>query len=271
MVEEVGGCIAWGGALELAPADDILITVERPMEIDTEAQMVASILAKKKTAGATHVVIDIPVGPSTKVRTPELAEHVGGLFKAVGERIGLKLVTVTTQALGPIGYGIGPRLEALDVLSVLRREPGAPADLREKSLMLAGRLLEMTGVEPVSRGYEAARRTLDSGAALKRFDAIVDAQGRREMPPQAPLRRDFAAAQAGTIAQIDCWEISRIAKRAGAPSNASAGVKLYKTVGDTVMRGEPIFEIHAESDSQLQAALEYSNSVRRLLHYAEDS
>ena len=271
VVEEVGGCIAWGGALELAPADDILITVERPMEIDTEAQMVASILAKKKTAGATHVVIDIPVGPSTKVRTPELAEHVGGLFKAVGERIGLKLVTVTTQALGPIGYGIGPRLEALDVLSVLRREPGAPADLREKSLMLAGRLLEMTGVEPVSRGYEAARRTLDSGAALKRFDAIVDAQGRREMPPQAPLRRDFAAAQAGTIAQIDCWEISRIAKRAGAPSNASAGVKLYKTVGDTVMRGEPIFEIHAESDSQLQAALEYSNSVRRLLHYAEDS
>jgi thymidine phosphorylase len=269
VVEEVGGCIAWGGALELAPADDILITVERPMEIDTEAQMVASILAKKKTAGATHVVIDIPVGPSTKVRTPELAERVGSSFKAVAERIGLKLETVTTQALGPIGYGIGPRLEALDVLSVLRCEPGAPRDLREKSLMLAGHLLEMTGVEPPSRGYEAARRTLDSGAALKRFDRIVEAQGRREMPPEAPLRRSFAATQAGTIAQIDCWEISRIAKRAGAPSNASAGVKLYKSVGDTVMRNEPVFDIHAESDSQLQAALEYGNSVRRLIRYAE--
>lgn len=269
VVEEVGGCIAWGGALELAPVDDILITVERPMEIDTEAQMVASILAKKKTAGATHVVIDIPVGSSAKVKTPELAERLSGLFMAVGERIGLRLETVTTQALGPIGYGIGPRLEALDVLSVLRCEPGAPADLREKSLMLAGRLLEMTGVEASSRGYEAARRTLDSGAALKRFDRIVDAQGRREMPPEAPWRRNFAAGQAGMIAQIDCWQISRVAKRAGAPSNASAGVRLYKNVGDTVMRGEPIFEIHAESDSQLQAALEYSNSVRRLVRYDE--
>jgi thymidine phosphorylase len=269
VVEEVGGCIAWGGALELAPADDILITVERPMEIDTEAQMVASILAKKKTAGATHVLIDIPIGSSAKVKTPEFAEHLSGLFMAVGERIGLRLEIATTPALGPIGYGIGPRLEALDVLSVLRCEPGAPADLREKSLMLAGRLLEMTGVEPASRGYEAARRTLDSGAALKRFERIVDAQGRREMPAPAAWRRNFAAGQAGMIAQIDCWQISRIAKRAGAPSNASAGVKLYKSVGDTVMRGEPIFEIHAESDAQLQAALEYANSAPRLLRYAE--
>ncbi len=269
VVEEVGGCIAWGGALELAPADDILITVERPMEIDTEAQMVASILAKKKTAGATHVLIDIPVGSSAKVKTPEFAEHLSGLFMAVGERIGLRLEIATTRALGPVGYGIGPRLEALDVLSVLRREPGAPADLREKSLMLAGRLLEMTGVEPPSRGYEAARRTLDSGAALKRFDRIVDAQGRREMPPEAVWRRTLAAGQAGRIAQIDCWQISRVAKRAGAPSNASAGVKLYKNVGDSVTQGEPIFEIHAESDSQLQAALEYSNSVRRLVRYDE--
>src|SRR5271167_2946448 len=235
VVEEVGGCIAWGGALELAPADDILITVERPMEIDTEAQMVASILAKKKTAGATHVLIDIPVGSSAKVKTPELAEHLARLFTAVGQRIGLKLEIVTTQALGPIGFGIGPRLEALDVLSVLRCEPGASADLREKSLMLAGRLLEMTGVQPLSCGYEAARRTLDSGAVLKRFDRIVDAQGRREMPPEARCRQNFAAAQAGRIAQIDCWQISRVAKRAGAPSNASAGVKLYKSVGDTVM------------------------------------
>ncbi len=271
VVEEVGGCIAWGGALELAPADDILITVERPMEIDTEAQMVASILAKKKTAGATHVVIDIPVGSSAKVKTREFAEHLSGLFMAVGERIGLRLEIATTQALGPIGYGIGPRLEALDVLSVLRCEPAAPADLREKSLMLAGLLLEMTGIEPASRGYGAARRTLDSGAALKRFDRIVDAQGRREIPREAPLRRDVVAGQSGTIAQIDCWQISRIAKRAGAPSNASAGVKLYKNVGDTVTRGEPIFEIHAESDAQLQAALEYGNSVRRLIRYAEDA
>jgi thymidine phosphorylase len=270
VVEQVGGCIAWGGALELAPADDILITVERPMEIDTEAQMVASILAKKKTAGATHVLIDIPTGPSTKVKTPELAERLGGLFKSVAERIGLRLEIVTTQTRGPIGFGIGPRLEALDVLAVLRREPAAPGDLREKSLMLAGRLLEMTGVEPPSRGYETARRTLDSGAALKRFERIIDAQGRREIPSEAPFRQNVVAEQGARIAEIDCWGIARIAKRAGAPSNPSAGVKLHKNVGAAVTLGEPIFEIHAESSSQLQAALEYRSALRHLIRYEED-
>lgn len=271
VVEEVGGCIAWGGALELAPADDILITVERPMEIDSEAQMVASILAKKKTAGATHVLIDIPVGSSAKVKTPEFAEHLSSLFMAVGERIGLRLEIVTTRAAGPVGFGIGPRLEALDVLAVLRCEPDAPADLREKSLMLAGRLLEMAGAAAPAHGYEIARRTLDSGAALKRLDRIVDAQGRRQLPPAAAWRRDFAAGQTGRISQIDCWQISRVAKRAGAPSNASAGVKLYKNVGDSMMRGEPIFEIHAESEPQLQSAFEYGSSVRHLVRYENSS
>ena len=150
--------------------------------------MVASILAKKKTAGATHVLIDIPVGSSAKVKSSRTCRACcRRCSKRWASGSVCELEIVTTQALGPIGYGIGPRLEALDVLSVLRCESGAPADLREKSLMLAGRLLEMTGVEPPSRGYEAARRTLDSGAALRRFDRIVDAQGRREMPPEARL------------------------------------------------------------------------------------
>jgi len=142
VVDQVGACIAWA-ARWICPADDILITVERPMELDTESQMVASILAKKKTAGATHAIIDIPVGTSAKVRSHAEAEELATLFRTVGERIDLRLDVIVTEARGPIGWGIGPRLEALDVLAVLRREAGAPADLREKALFLAARLLEM--------------------------------------------------------------------------------------------------------------------------------
>jgi thymidine phosphorylase len=114
--------IVWGGALDLAPADDVLITVERPMGIDTEAQLVASILAKKKTAGATHALIDIPVGPTAKVRTQEQADLLSALFAGVARAIDLSVDVVSTSARGPIGRGVGPRLEALDALSVLRRE-----------------------------------------------------------------------------------------------------------------------------------------------------
>ncbi len=258
VVRTAGGCVAWGGALDLAPADDILITVERPMEIDTEPQMVASILAKKKTSGATHVLIDIPLGPSAKVRTVDAAERLAGLFQRVGTAIGLRVETIVTEARGPIGRGIGPRLEALDVLAVLRRDPDAPRDLREKALYLAARLLELVGAATQSGGYRAAQEALDSGAAAHAFERIVAAQGPQTMPPEAPHRATVAAPADGRLRAIDCWEIARLAKRAGAPVNPAAGVRLLRTIGDVVARGEPLFEVHAQSMAQLESALAYA-------------
>lgn len=258
VVERVGGCIAWGGALGLAPADDILITVERPMEIDSEAQMVASILAKKKTAGATHALIEIPVGPRTKIRTHETAARLSRLFQTVAERITLDVDVVVTEALGPIGFGIGPRLEALDALAVLRRAPDAPADLREKSLFLASRILERTRAVPPNGGYRAAERALDAGDALAAFDRIVAAQGAHPLPPLAPHVAVVPARSDGRIREIDCWDIGRVAKHAGAPANVSAGVRLLRTVGDIVAKDEPLFEIHAESAAQLEFARAYA-------------
>jgi thymidine phosphorylase len=267
VVERTGGCIAWGGALELAPADDILITVERPMEMDTEAQMVASILAKKKSVGATHVLIDIPLGLSAKVRTLAEAERLGALFRTVAERIDLRLDIEITDAHAPIGRGIGPRLEALDVLAVLRRDAQAPVDLREKSLFLAARLLEMSGKVAPAGGYHAAQAALDSGAALGKFEEIVLAQGAREMPGAALFQTIVGAPGDGRIRQIDNWEMGRVAKLAGAPANVAAGVRMLKTVGDVVSRGEPMFEIHAESAAQLEFARAYAAARADIIQF----
>jgi thymidine phosphorylase len=267
VVKKTGACIVWGGALELAPADDVLITVERPMEIDTEAQMVASILAKKKSVGATHVLIDIPVGRSAKVRTYAAAERLAGLFRAVAAQIELRLEVLLTEARGPIGHGIGPRLEALDVLAVLRRESDAPADLREKALYLASRLLEMSGTVPVGNGYREARRVLDSGLAFEKFSEIVSVQGRRELPPEAPLRETIASPADGRIRDVDCWEIARVAKRAGAPANVSAGVRMIRGPGEIVAKGDPLFEIHASSAEQMKAAADYVAAHRGIFTF----
>jgi thymidine phosphorylase len=267
VVRETGACIAWGGSLDLAPADDILITVERPMEIDTEPQMVASILAKKKTAGATHVLIDIPMGPSAKVRTVEAAERLASLFRLVGSAIGLRVETVVTEARGPIGRGVGPRLEALDVLAVLHRKPNAPADLREKALYLAARLLELVGAATQSGGYRAAQEALDSGAAARAFERIVAAQGARTMPPEAAHRATVTASADGRIRAIDCWEVARLAKRAGAPANPAAGGPQQRTIGDVGARGEPLLEVHAQSAGQLESALAYASEHPALATY----
>ena len=267
IVETTGACIAWGGALELAPADDILITVERPMEMDTEAQMVASILAKKKSVGATHVLIDIPLGPTAKVQSSAEAERVAALFRAVSKSIELSVDIEITAADAPVGRGVGPRLEALDVLAVLERRADAPVALREKSLFLAARLLESSGRIQATGGYHAAQQTLDSGAALRKFNEIVEAQGARNLPAAAPFRAIVSAPGDGRIRQIHNWHIGRIAKLAGAPANVTAGVRLLKSIGDIVARGEPLFEIHAESAAQLDFARTYAETKHNIVQF----
>ncbi len=267
VVADVGACIAWGGAVHLAPADDILITVERPMEIDTEVQMVASILSKKKTAGATHALIDIPVGPTAKVRSLAAAEQLAALFRTVAGSIDLSIDIVTTEARGPVGRGIGPRLEALDVLAVLRRDPDAPLDLREKSLYLAARTLEMIGAVSAGGGYRAALDALDSGAAERVFERIRDAQGRREPPPAAAHRATVEAQGDGRIGAIDCLEIARVAKRAGAPAHEAAGVRLLRVVGDVVAAGEPLFEVHAQNETLLRDSCAYATARPAIVQY----
>ena len=260
VVSRTGGCIAWGGALALAPADDIMITVERPMGIDTEAQMVASILAKKKTAGATHALIDVPVGPTAKVRERDEAEYLGGLFETVAAAIGLRVEVLVTEALAPIGRGIGPRLEAIDALAVLRRAPDAPVDLREKSLFLAARILEMVGAAAQGEGYRRAHEALDGGAAERKFDEIVEAQGRRAAPPEAPHRIAVRSPADGRIRAVDCWAMAKIAKLAGAPASKSAGIWILRSLGDVVARGDPLFELHAQTREQLAFAREYADA-----------
>jgi len=267
VIKQTGACIAWGGALELAPADDVLITVERPMELDTEAQMVASILAKKKSAGATHALIDIPVGRSAKVRTYAAGEKLAGLFRSVAVELGLRLEVALTDARAPVGRGIGPRLEALDVLAVLRRDPAAPADLREKSLYLAARIMEMSGTVATGGGYREARRALDSGLAQAKFDQIVAAQGACSLPPPAPYQQLVTSPADGRLREVDCWEIARVAKRAGAPANAAAGVWMLKRLGDVVAKDEPLFEIHACSLEQLKAAASYAQAHPQIVTF----
>jgi thymidine phosphorylase len=260
VVDRVGGCIAWGGALDLAPADDVLITVERPMGIDTEAQMIASIMSKKMAAGSTFAVIDIPTGRTAKVHSRTQAHALGTRFEAIAEAIGLDLDVVVTDSIGPIGRGIGPRLEALDVLAVLNGDADAPSDLREKSLFLAARILESVGAVGPAEGYAAARDALDSGRALRKFDEIVDAQGRRDLPAEAPLKGEIPSPQDGRLRSLDCQLVNALAKLAGAPAHPSAGLRVLRRPGDVVSRGEPILEIHARSEAHLRFAENHAHT-----------
>lgn len=257
VVEHEGACVVWGGRVRLAPADDVIISVERPLDFDSGTQLVASVLSKKAAAGSTHVVIDIPIGPTAKVRSAAAADVLESMLVTVGNAIGLSVRVVRTDGTQPVGHGIGPALEARDVLAVLRRCSDAPADLLDRSLFLAGEVLEIGGATVAGAGRARAQDALESGAALRKFEAICAAQGGMREPAVASLSHVVRATRHGRISGIDNRRLARLAKLAGAPRAASAGVELHARLGTTVQRDEPLMTIHAETPGEMDYARGY--------------
>ncbi|MFN4103110.1 MAG: thymidine phosphorylase family protein [Tepidimonas sp.] len=255
-------CLAWGGTAQLSPADDVLIAVERPLSLDSPAQMVASILSKKVAAGSNHLVLDIPVGPTAKVRSVPDAQRLRRLFEYVARRLGLSIDVVITDGRQPIGQGIGPVLEARDVMRVLHNHPLAPIDLRQKALRLAGRLLECDPDIRGGDGYGMARDILDSGRALAKMRALIEAQGARpfdpERPPLARYRFEVTAAHDGVVTGVDNQRLARIARLAGAPKVAGAGVDLMRKLGEPVRAGDVLYHVYAEYPADVEFAREAS-------------
>ena len=258
VVEQEGGCIVWGGGARLSPADDVLIRVERPLDLDSTGQLVASVLSKKAAAGATHVLIDLPVGPTAKIRSVAEAQRLSGHLRAVGGAVGVQVLPVLTDGSQPVGRGIGPALEARDALAVLQGDPDGPVDLRERGLLLAGYVLELAGVAPGGGGQAMAREILQDGRAWQKFQAICRAQGGLREPPRAPFTRAFESLQAGRVTRIDNRRLARVAKLAGAPRDPSAGLVLHARLGARVDIGQPLFTVHAESAGELEYALAYA-------------
>ena len=257
IVKTQRGCLAWGGRARLAPVDDILISVERPLSLDSPGQLVASILAKKLAAGATHLLVDIPMGPSAKVRSRIEALRLRKLFEFVGDRVGLHLEAMITDGAQPIGRGIGPVLEARDVMLVLENDPDQPRDLREKALQLAARILEFDPDVRGGQGYTLARDILESGRALDKMRAIIDAQGESKVTREVGhLAKTINAKREGKVIAINNLQMARLARLAGAPMDVGAGVDLCKKIGDSVQRDEPLYTIYADFGADFAFAVE---------------
>ncbi|SEJ83232.1 phosphonate metabolism protein/1,5-bisphosphokinase (PRPP-forming) PhnN [Pseudomonas sp. NFR16] len=254
-VEQAGACIAWNGRLNHSVVDDVMNAITRPLGIDSNRWSVASILSKKLTAGSTHVVVDIPYGPRTKLKTQAQARELGDLFERVGAGLGLTVVAFATDGSRPIGRGIGPSLEVRDVRQVLDNDPLAPQDLRDKAVFFAGQILAWDpAVGNVEAGRELAASLLSSGAARAAFERIIDAQGRKT--PALPGKMTYVvhANAEGWVTELDGWRIGEIARRAGAPLDKTAGIDLLVRQGDSVTEGQVLYVIHGSNAADLESA-----------------
>ncbi|MHA1449345.1 MAG: AMP phosphorylase [Candidatus Hodarchaeales archaeon] len=259
ITKKVGGLISWGGALNLAPADDILIhDVEFPLGLNPQSMMLASIMAKKLAIGVNFLVLDMPTGKGTKVATQDEALVLAREFSELGRRLGIRVENGITFGGIPVGHAIGPALEAREALESLKNPKSAPSSLVEKSTALAGILLEMVGKAQRGRGQDMALQLLYSGATLTKFKQMLEAQGGDPEIHSSDIEvgqytYEWIAPVDGWIVDIDNKAIVSIAKAAGAPSDKAAGIYFIKKK-ESVKRGESVFRIHASSEARLQAA-----------------
>ena len=252
VVEEVNACIVWGGALDLAPADDLFIQVEYPLSIDP--LLLPSIMSKKKAMGSTHVVIDIPTGRNAKITTIDEAQQLAFNFIELGNRLDMKIRCAVTEGEQPIGHAVGPSLEAREALEALMGN--GPPDLMDKATSLAGILLDMMGEED---GKQKAAELLRSGKAEEQMRRIIEAQGGdpKVQPEDLPIgekRLDIEAERSGRVLSINTRSIAQIARAAGAPSVKSAGLVLRAKLGDEVEEGQPLFSIYTDNGRRLDQA-----------------
>jgi thymidine phosphorylase len=270
IVEQEYGCIVWGGSVRLSPADDILIRIERALDVDSEGQLVASVLSKKIAAGSSHLVLDMPVGPTAKVRSVESAEVLSQRLIDVAGLFGLKARVILSDGLQPVGRGIGPALEAHDVLAVLQNTSSASAVLRDRACALAGALLELGGAAREGEGAAVAFETVTDGRAWAKFQRICEAQGGMRAPAIAKHQHPLLAGTPGRIKSIDNRRIARLAKLAGAPEAKAAGVELYVHLNQRVRAGEPTCSVHAETPGELRYALDYASANPGIIEVAPE-
>ena len=269
ITEKVGGALVWGGATNIAPADDKLIKVEYPLSIDPYCQMLASIMAKKGAIGADDLVIDIPVGTGTKVPNVQAGQKLARDLINLGHRLGMNVECAITYGSSPIGRRVGPALEVKEALKVLESFEG-PNSLIEKSAALAGILLEMGGAAPRDQGKALALETLRNGKALEKMKQIIEAQGGDPNVSSEDIKvgeytADICASADGYVIEFDNKWIIEIARLAGAPNDKGAGVAIHKKMGEGVKTGDPILTIYAEKKFKLDTALATAQRTNPIL------
>ncbi len=257
IIKKTGAFLVWGGSLELVPADSKIIRVERILKIDPYAQLLASIMSKKIAVGSKYVLIDIPYGKTAKVNK-RTAEKLKKNFEKLGRYFKIKLKAILTKGDEPIGNGIGPILELIDIIKILNPSEEGPSDLKKKSLFLAGQLLEMTGKAKKGDGFYMAEEILNSGKAFKKFLDIIKAQkGSIKNLELGKFKKEIIAHSSLKIAEINNIKINLLARVAGCPIDKSSGLYLHAHVGDKLKKGDKILTIYAESRPRLKEAFNY--------------
>jgi pyrimidine-nucleoside phosphorylase len=262
------GCALVGQSPALVPADGALYSLrDVTATVDSVPLIASSIMSKKLAGGAGTIVLDVKWGSGAFMTTQEAARELAGALVRIGEGAGRRTRAVLSSMREPLGRAVGNALEVREALETLNG--GGPADLWALTLELGTHLMLLSGL---ASSADEAVRTLtalrDSGAAARRMEMLVEAQGgdprvvaRPDLLPAAPVVRTVAADADGWVAEADARTIAEAALQLGAgrlrkgdPVDPAVGIVVLARVGDRLAPGAPLAEVHARTDATAEAA-----------------
>jgi len=265
IVHKTGGCIVWGGHLGLAPADDVIIQIEQPIAFESYDKIIVAVMAKKIASGATHVVFDVPVGPTMKIQHFRDAEIIAKKFAFLAKKFHITVVTDINETRQNAGRGVGPVLEAKDVLQVLEQKKERPLALEAKALRLSGKLLDICLADQTKKisqtGEELAKEILYSGKAHAKMREIIKAQKGDPDIESTKLRagmykKEVVARKSGRVTSIDNRQISIICRILGCPTDKRAGLYTNRRLEDQVDKNDILYTLYSSDKWRLEEAVE---------------
>jgi pyrimidine-nucleoside phosphorylase len=265
---------------QLAPADRVLYALrDRTATVENPGLICASILSKKMAAGLDALVLDVKTGSGAFMQKQEDSEYLAALMVATAEGAGTRTVALLTDMSQPLGSAAGNWIELMEAMELLRgKRPVESEDLRELSLILAGWMIHLGGEAATPKeGYRRAEVALADGSALKRFLAMVKAQGGEvsafddAVGFHAPGALEVVPAwDRGFVTTMDTtalgWAVQRTGagrEKAGEPVDPHAGIVFHARRGAFQEKGQPMATVYATDEGMLQEPVEILKQAMR--------
>ena len=267
-VQDIGVSVI-GQSDQLVKADKLLYALrDVTATVDTIPLIASSVMSKKIAAGADSILLDVTVGEGAFMKNLEDARVLARTMVDLGKAVGRRTVAVITDMSQPLGTSIGNRLEILEALEILQGD--GREDITDFICELAQIMLDLADVE---KSVSEIREHLTNGAALKKFEEMIAAQGGDledlYRPSQAAYVVEVRAEQSGYITELPAMEFGLFAMRLGAGRAVKSdeldyetGIVFEKKVGETVEIGEIVAKIYANEKISQELVTEFQKNVR---------
>lgn len=275
MIDKNNVFMVWGGGLDLAPADDKIIRVQKQLGLESFDKLVSSILAKKIAQGIDHVLFDVPIGKYCKVKNSHEADELEELFQKIGGKFGINSIIHRRNVTGIDGHAVGPNLEIREFLKVFEGDKDAPKDIMKEVLRMSSTLIDQwkqyiypnlsdadkSIINIADSSLDIATNILVSGKADKVLRTIISAQYGNPGIHSTDIRlghiqKDIHATRDGIVSYINTKGIFDVCRAIGNPHIREAGIYIHKFPGDSVEVGDTLATVYTTTDDRLRLGIE---------------